>query len=94
MYHELEDKLVSTFAETPQSSSAVPMNGGNAVAFEVTVFDIAAASELIITLQESNDLENWDDVSGAMLVITAVGYSDKAILNIVASQYVRLKLEI
>ena len=65
------------------------MAGANAVYVNITVFNVSSISGATVVLQQSNDMENWDDV-GSSTSITAAGYL-KFSVTAIAAQYVRLK---
>lgn len=92
MYTEVASKLaLATGAGTFAYSQAVSMNGGNAVQMNCTLYNLSASGTLKAFLQEGNDLENWSDVAGS-LVLTGAGYGTlKA--TAIASAYVRVKYE-
>ena len=81
-------------------TQAMSMAGANAILGEATCFSYSVTGGtspmLRITVEESNDLENWSDLSESTdskrIDFTAVGYDTLKITGI-AAQYVRLKLE-
>lgn len=71
-------------------SQAVSMQGANGVLIEYTIYNIEGTSPtLTVTLQESNDLENWSDLSADTARSDIGYYSDKQ--TGISAQYVRLK---
>src|SRR5262245_24215434 len=98
MYTDLFDRLALTSPATPfiatEYSQPVSMNGDNAVQFNVVCF-VQTATKVDVTVQESNDLQNWKDRTGtgATVSITVVGYTLSASTGAaVAAAYVRLKV--
>lgn len=91
MYTQVASKLdVVTDAKYSQ---AVSMEGANAVQMEATVFNIKGTSaELTISLQGSNDLQNWDTLGAFDSTFADIGYATKKLTGI-ANAYVRLKYE-
>jgi hypothetical protein len=95
MYQQVASKLYVQVGHD-QFSQAVSMDGANAVMFEVTAISSSGASPLLtVQLQESNDLQNWEDVSGAQVAnLSAPGYDSDSTAADVAAAYVRLKYTI
>ncbi len=90
MYFQVASKLaVKTGVDA--FSQAVSMAGGNAVYFDVTLFN-KTGSSLNVMLQQGNDLENWGEIGGTVAFAStpAVGQSATLVTQI-ASAYVRLK---
>jgi hypothetical protein len=85
MYTEVASKLV---VSGTVFSQAVSMAGANGALFEYTIFTTPAGT-LTITLEESNDLENWATHT-ADSARSAIGYFSKKVTSI-AGAYVRLK---
>jgi hypothetical protein len=80
-------KLVVT-VETTQYSQAVSMAGGNAVFVEMTQFAESAGCD--VTVEQGNDLENWEPIAGGPhLQLSGADYKSKHLTQI-AAQYVRL----
>lgn len=93
MYTSVASKLVVSSA-APAYSKAVPMASANQVLFDVTVEAVAGTFQsLTVTLQESNDRQNWSDVVSSA-AIESVGYSTKQTASGVAGQVVRLKYSV
>ena len=93
MYTMVADKFVVTNANTPQYTSAVEMGNDNAVYYELTIFTLGGATDLTITLEESNDLENWSNPNDTPTAYNSIGYKQKKVPSSagIASRYVRLK---
>lgn len=98
MYTELANRLVLTAPGTPYVATSVTqpidVTGANATQFSVVCY-VMSATNVVITLQESNDLENWTDRSGvgSGVTVTGVGYSLSSSTGAtVATRYVRAKL--
>ena len=96
MYSQVEQKLYVTEAAAAYSQ-AVSMAGANGVLVEATCFNytISGGDSLRISVEESNDLQNWEDISGTAaerIDFTGIGY-DTAQVGSIAAQYVRLKIE-
>lgn len=87
MYTQLSRNVEVT--DVPQFSQAIPMEGANTVAFNATVMQITATSTLTISIQGSNDLENWLTLATTDKTFDAVGYGKKKNVGI-ADAYVRL----
>lgn len=66
------------------------MTGANAVQMNVTVF-AQTATNVIVTLQVSNDLENWTDQATGT-TITTIGYTLPAANTAIAAAYARVKV--
>ncbi len=86
MYTRLAQNVYVTNSE--QFSQAVSMEGANSVAFNVTVMEITSGT-LTVSVQASNDLENWNTLASTDKTFTAAGYGKKRITGI-AETYVRL----
>ena len=93
MYYQVASKLVLVRAdtETPQYSQAVNMAGGNGLLVEATAFN-QAGGNTVITIEQSNDLENWSNLSPSTTG-TLTGSMDYTTIQAgsIAAQYVRLK---
>ena len=63
MFHKLYKSLSATV--TPTLSRSVLVEGGNAVRIDCTIFDNSGVNNCTVTLQGSNDLQNWQDVGAA-----------------------------
>jgi hypothetical protein len=86
MYLEVAEKLV--VSSSGSFTRAFSMDGANTVS--VTFEIVAFAANTIVTVQEGNDLQNWED-SDSSTTKTTVGsfvFSGKAI----GSRYARLKI--
>lgn len=89
MYTQVASKL-AVVSGTDSFSQAVSMAGGNAVEVEATLY-AKGTNALTITVQVSNDLENWADApSGPHLTMSTVGADQDQVPSISAA-YVRLK---
>lgn len=93
----MEYLLSSTLAVaqgTPEYSRAVGMLDANGLLMQAVYVatEASPAPSLKITLQESNDLQNWE--SGVQLLLTDVGYEVKQTTTGVASAHVRFKYEV
>jgi len=87
-------KMLSVVQGTDQFSAAVTMQGANCVQCDCVLAALASgATSLTITVQESNDGENWTDVANGSSAISAVGYSTVKLPTSgnIASAWVRLK---
>lgn len=91
MYTQVATQLVVT-TTAAVFSQAVSMEGANAVQVSLTAFNLNSAT-ITVQLQESNDLQNWADVSGASFTVSSAYYGTNKTTGI-ASAYVRLKYTI
>jgi hypothetical protein len=87
MYVQVATKL-SVASSAEAFSQAVSMSESNACQVEFTVINLPATN-IRVTAQVSNDLENWTDAANSGDK-TAVGYYSFNVTG-VAAQYVRLK---
>lgn len=79
---------------TSEVSQAVSMEEANAVVIDYVVFSLSGTGSpaVTITLQLSNDLENWTSFSGMTNnAPTAAGYGLSSTATGIATAYVRLK---
>lgn len=89
MYYNVASRLaVSTSAV--QYSQAVSMAGANAILVDATAFSVSGTN-VSISAEEGNDLENWSTLSGT-LALTAASYGTLKVGS-VSGQYVRLKYQ-
>jgi len=89
MYVPCGDKaVVGEDGNTTTYSEAVTLNEANAAQVEYTIFNLSGTS-LQVTLQESNDGENWSDRS-ADTARTAMGYWTFQVSSL-GCKYARLK---
>jgi hypothetical protein len=65
MYAVLSTRLAVTQG-TNQFSAAVSMSGNNAARLGATLFNINGATNIAISLQGSQDLANWEDITGTL----------------------------
>jgi hypothetical protein len=91
MYFNAASKLVVA-SGTDAFTQAVNMEGANAAMVEATLF-VKGSGNVTVTVQGSNDLENWDTtgISGGTITFTAVGYDDATATGI-AYRFIRLKI--
>ncbi len=94
MYQKLADKQV-VIQGTDAYSAGIPLTGANTVQVEWTLFSLSGTTPtLTVSLQESNDLENWGTtlgtVMGTVASLSGPGYASFGYKQI-AAQYVRLK---
>jgi hypothetical protein len=93
VYTKLADKL---YVDTTQYSNSVDMQGANAVQVEFSVLGLSGTNTPTVTLtvQISNDLENWSDHPGTPVgtddIANSIGYATFYLKDI-ASQFARLK---
>lgn len=91
MYTELSRKLAVTDGNDA-FSPAVEMNGDNAVQMEATIFNLGGATSLSISIEGSNDGENFSNITtNASLVL---GYSAPAKSTAIALRSVRLRYSV
>jgi hypothetical protein len=91
MYIQVASKL-SVVTGVASYSQAVSMDGANAVMFDITVFSVVASSgTLTIQLEESNDLQNWAEVTSASETFATVTGWKRKVATGIAAAYVRLK---
>lgn len=91
MYTQVATKL-AVVNGTDQFSSAVAMDGNNAVQVEATVFNLGGATSLVIEVQGSNDQQNWTVIttnSGLVL-----GYSAPSKSTGIAFAFVRYRFSV
>lgn len=69
-------------------SEPFPMNGGNAVSVQLLALAGVLSS---VTVQQSDDLDNWTSVGTVSVPTTDPGAAMKAVLGI-GGQYCRLKI--
>ena len=77
----------------PGFSQAVSMRMANAVSATVTVDWMKPGAQVDVFLQESNDLENWDDLSTFGIRTNAIGHFGSSESGI-SMAYVRLRYEV
>lgn len=97
MYVQVADKFALSTpprTATAEVSQAVSMAGANAARVEVTFFVVANGS-VSVSVQRSNDLENWTTITGAGTSVSASshGYGTCKV-TAVASQYIRLRYDL
>src|SRR5262245_24031003 len=92
MYYQLANKLVLPVG-AQQVSRAVAMGNGNQVRFQIETIAVTEGNipELTVTLQGSNDVQNWIDIKS--VVVDAVGYTPEQTIVGVANEFVRLKYD-
>ena len=88
MYFQVASKL-AVISGTDSFSQAVNMTGGNAIFFDLTVFNNTGAT-LSAVAQQGNDLENWADVGGTITKSDAAVWAATLVQSIAAA-YVRLR---
>ncbi len=66
---------VVVFNGRDEFSQAISMEGSNAVGVSVAISFLAPSAQLDVYLQESNDLENWEDVATFAMRVTTIGYA-------------------
>ena len=81
MYTQLATKLTGP----DERSHAVPMDGANTVRIDVVVY----TGTLTVTLQASNDGENWTAIGSPFANVTGPAYKLLAARS-VAAKYVRI----
>lgn len=89
MYTEVADRLVVTDA-ADGLTQAVGMAGGNAVLVDIVGIRVDVEAE--VTVEASNDLQNWTPIGGT-LQITGVSYHMEKVTGIAAA-YVRLRFSV
>ena len=87
MYNQVGSKCAVPSTGGDAYSQAVSMAGANAVEVECTIFNLGGATSLSITVQQSNDLQNWSNVGSST---TAVLGFTRLSQSSIAGQYVRL----
>jgi len=94
MYSKLADNLF--VSNSTEQTPAVAMGDDNAVQVDWTVISYSGSGEITVTVQESNDLQNWSTVGTDS--ISAVSYNtftspdQTSPGQRVASAYVRLQI--
>lgn len=74
-------------------SQAVSMIGANAISVGLSILSIAALTQVDVYVQESNDLENWEDVGSFTLTRASVGYREATATGL-SMAHVRLRYEV
>lgn len=88
MYVKLAERLAVT-GGTNQFSPAVSMNGNNAARIGATLINLNGATNCAYSLQGSNDMANWEDITGTM-TLTAAGANSQSVTGITYA-FVRIK---
>ncbi len=91
MYQQVARKLV-VLQGTDEFSQGVSLENANAVFVEVVMFHLSGggAPSLRVTIQQSNDLENWGDEGSDRVDLTKIEYGTLQ-KEQMSSRYVRLK---
>lgn len=86
--------LTGTSAESV--TRPISMAGNNTCQCEVVVFSLTASEELTVTLQESNDQENWSTPTGPSSAqpVDAVKAELLDPVTSISAAYVRLKFSL
>jgi FlaG/FlaF family flagellin (archaellin) len=95
-YFTLAQKLVVTSSGSPEYSQAVDMAGCNAVCLEATCYSGSGShptNYLTLSLQQSNDGENWDPITTGFTApyVDGIGYKTATSTPSIAGRYVRVK---
>lgn len=90
MYAQLASKMAISDTTDPNFSPAFSMSGANTAKAGITVFANSATS-LTVTIQGSNDLQNWTDSTSDTGFV--VGYAASA-NRALAFAYGRLKYDV
>lgn len=80
-------------AGTSTFSQAISMEGANALSVAVAILSVSPMTQIDIYVQESNDLENWEDEATFVLSGSSTGYSEGTSTGL-SMAYVRLRCEI
>jgi len=88
MYHSFADKLVVTGL---QVSQAIDMHDANAAQIELTIYDLGGAVALLLDIQGSNDLQNWETLDSTSFPSTGFAYHQ---VQSIAFAYVRLRYDL
>lgn len=88
MYAVLSTRLAVTTGVN-QFSAAVSMNGSNAARIGATLINLNGATNCAFSLQGSQDLANWEDITGT-LTLTAASASSVSVTGI-SFAYIRIK---
>lgn len=89
MYYHVAKRWVITSARA-EYTQAVGMAGANGIGVDATLLTDPGGDSAFLQAQESNDLENWKDVGGAIPLSSDIRYSE-AVVTGIAAAYVRLK---
>ncbi|MBI2923409.1 MAG: hypothetical protein HYY18_20315 [Planctomycetes bacterium] len=91
MYTRFFDRLVVATG-TDALSPAVPTAGSNAARSQVILISHVSLTGLTATMQGSNDLQNWRDLSttGSLTAIGGTSFANTAITD----AYLRMKISI
>ena len=72
MYHKVLDKLFLSSTTNPvEHSQPVELDAETAVGIDVVCFTIVGLTNITISIEESNDLENWTPTSGGTVTVTS-----------------------
>jgi len=88
MYSVLSTRLAVTQG-TNQFSAAVEMSGNNAARLGGTLFNLNGGTNIAMSLQGSNDLANWEAITGT-LTLTAANSGSVSVTGITFA-YVRIQ---
>jgi len=88
VYTKLAERLAVTQG-TNQLSAAVSMSGANAARIGATLINLNGGTNIALSLQGSNDLANWEDISGT-LTLTAAGAGSVSVTAITFA-FIRVK---
>lgn len=111
MFHQMATDLIldpnatsPVSSDNPEHSQAVSLDGDNVVELEAKLIDtsltLGATDGFTITLQSSNDMQNWNDTSvtvswlSTSTVPSVLFASSFSSTTTVGAQYVRLKYEL
>lgn len=91
MYARLFDRLVVATG-TDALSFAIPMAGANGARSQVILISHVSLTGLTATMQGSNDMQNWRDLSttGSLTAIGGTSFANTAI----SDTYLRMKVSI
>ena len=94
MYQLLFTRLALNATYSTEYSQPVAMAGANATQFDFVILSVGGTPTVTITIQESNDLENWRDRTGTGSSdnSSAGGYKLSSAATGVAAGYVRAKV--
>ena len=72
MYHEVLDKLyVDSTLNPVEHAQPVALDAETAVGIDVVCYAFVGLTTVTISLEESNDLENWTPTSGGTVTVTS-----------------------
>lgn len=96
MYIRLYDKCFLGAGADPEKSLPFSLHNANALQVEVVATDVngTGVRVVILTVEISDDDENWKFVTGSVLLIPSAGYYLGAVVGSLTAASARVKLEL